>query len=306
MNDTLSHGVYGLPPEALCDPAPGAIQFSPLWPGAQTLETHPDGTLASLVMLAPPGTIERRFAMAAGLRALAPDAPFTILAPKDRGGARLAAELEAFGCEVHDEGRRHHRICTGRRPAAPRGLDAALAEGAPQFDGALGLWTQPGIFSWDRIDPGSALLIDHLPALAGQGADFGGGNGVLARAVLKSPKVTKLSLFDLDRRAIEAARQNVAGARLQAHWADLRTCPLESLGKLDFVVMNPPFHDGGVEDRSLGQIFIRRAAGVLRGGGQLWLTANRHLPYESVLNPLFKQVTAVAGSGGYKIFEARK
>ena len=38
---------------------------------------------------------------------------------------------------------------------------------------------------------------------------------------------------------------------------------LHALQDLDFVVMNPPFHDGGTEDRSLGEAFIRRAAAVL-------------------------------------------
>jgi 16S rRNA (guanine1207-N2)-methyltransferase len=305
LNEGLRHGVYGTPPDALCAVAPEAIQFSPLLPGSNALEAQAPGSLASLAMLAPPGTIERRYAIALGLRALAPGAPFTILAPKDRGGARLAAELEAFGCEVHDEARRHHRICTGLRPAHPVGLDDALSEGAPRFIEALGLWSQPGVFSWDRIDPGSALLIQHLPALSGRGADFGGGTGVLSQAVLASPKVTKLSLYEIDRRAIEAAKRNIGDARIDLRWADLRQ-PNATLAKLDFVVMNPPFHDGGAEDKTLGQSFIRRAAESLRNGGQLWLTANRHLPYEAVLKPLFKQVTVVAEASGYKIFEARK
>jgi 16S rRNA (guanine1207-N2)-methyltransferase len=45
---------------------------------------------------------------------------------------------------------------------------------------------------------------------------------------------------------------------------------------------------------------------TLRKGGSLWLTANRHLPYEAILKPLFQRVTAVAGSAGYKIYQAQK
>jgi 16S rRNA (guanine1207-N2)-methyltransferase len=70
--------------------------------------------------------------------------------------------------------------------------------------------------------------------------------------------------------------------------------------------MNPPFHDGGTEDRALGVSFIRRAAEMLRTGGSCWLVANRHLPYEAELKPLFKRVIVIAETGGYKIFEARK
>ena len=75
---------------------------------------------------------------------------------------------------------------------------------------------------------------------------------------------------------------------------------------LDFVVMNPPFHDSGIEDKALGQTFIQRAAAQLRSGGSCWLTANRHLPYEAILKPLFRRVTLVAEADGYKIYQAQK
>ena len=48
------------------------------------------------------------------------------------------------------------------------------------------------------------------------------------------------------------------------------------------------------------------AAEALRTGGTLWLTANRHLPYEAVLKARFKRVRLVAEADGFKIFEAVK
>lgn len=70
--------------------------------------------------------------------------------------------------------------------------------------------------------------------------------------------------------------------------------------------MNPPFHEGGSEDRRLGQAFVRQAAGMLRTGGVLWLVANRHLPYEAELSAAFKRFSPVADTGGYKVIEAVK
>jgi 16S rRNA (guanine1207-N2)-methyltransferase len=205
---------------------------------------------------------------------------------------------------VNEAGRAHHRICHTVRPAGPVGLEAAIAAGAPRFVEALGMWTQPGLFSWDRIDPGSRQLAEALGTLGGRGADLGCGTGYLARAVLAQPKVERLDLVDLDRRAIAAARRNVEDGRAHFHWADARSEP--PLEALDFVVMNPPFHDGGAEDRALGQAFIRRAHAALRKGGRLWVVANRHLPYEGVLTPLFAQVELRGGQGGFKVYEARK
>lgn len=301
---TPAFGLFGEPPAELADRPKMAIQFSPVIPGSAALEDQPPGSLAGFVMLAPPGTIERRHVLALALRALVPAASLTALAPKDRGGARLRRELEGFGCVVAEEARRHHRICTTGRPAEPAGLDEAIGTGAPQIVASLGLWSQPGIFAWDRIDPGSALLIRHLPPLAGCGADLGCGIGVLARAVLASPAVTALTLVDIDRRALAAARRNVPDPRASFEWMDLRrTAP--GLAGLDFVVMNPPFHDGGAEDRALGQAFVRRAAGMLRRGGRLFVVANRHLPYEAVLQASFRTVTLLAEEAGYKIHEAQ-
>lgn len=304
MSDSSTFCVYGAPPEALVSVPTGSVQVSPLVPGGSDLEALAPGSLSGAVAAAPPGTIERRYTIARLLQALIPGAPLTLTAPKAKGGSRLRGDLEAFGCAVAETGSKHHRICQARRPDAPTGLEAALAAGAPRYSEALGLWTQPGVFSWDRPDAGTGQLLVSLPPLAGRGADLGCGLGTLARAVLTSSAVTRLDLVDIDRRAIAAARRNVEDPRAGFHWADVRAAP--QLASLDFVVMNPPFHDGGREDRALGQAFIRRAHQMLRPGGVLWLVANRHLPYEGVLDGLFARVTGRGEDGGFKVYEARR
>ena len=295
--------IFGHPPAALAPTSGGATQLSPLVPGATALADLAPGALASLAMLAVPGTIERRHDLALALRALAPGAPFTILAPKDAGGSRLAGELSAFGCSVDDRAKAHHRICSGMRPDALDGVDAAIEAGAPRLAPELGLWTQPGVFSWDRLDPGTALLMETLPRLSGKGADLGCGIGVLAHPVLASDKVTALALVDIDRRAVEAARRNAADPRVTHLWADVRGVALE---RLDFVVMNPPFHAAGEEDKGLGVAFIQKAAAGLRTGGHLWMVANKHLPYEAALKAAFKRVNPLAEANGFKVLSAVK
>jgi 16S rRNA (guanine1207-N2)-methyltransferase len=274
--------IYGTVPHGLVPVPEGAVQVSPLFPQSLGLETLADETVDSAVVLAPPGTAERAYVLAQILRVLRPGGALSVLAPKDQGGARLRKALEAFGCEGHEDSKAHHRMVYIDRPAQPVGLDAAIAAGGLQDLTGHGLWSQPGVFSWDRLDPGSALLLKTLPNLAGKGMDLGCGIGLLANAVLTSAKITALTLVDIDGRAIAAAADQ------------------------DFIVMNPPFHLSGAEDRRLGQAFIQAAARALRKGGTCWMVANRHLPYEETLKTLFSKVEVKAQAQGYKVFEAKK
>jgi len=295
-------GTFGWPPRDLATCHTSSRQLSPLHPGGERLEDLENESLAGLVVLAPPGTIERRYTLAQGLRALKIGAEFTALAPKDKGGSRLAKELRELGCEFEEEAKRHHRICRGIRPRGGLALESALAEGKLRFDETLGMFTQPGVFSWNRIDPGSAFLVEHLPKLSGRGADFGSGIGFLSRHLLREKEVKHLTLVEIDSRAVECAGKNVP-ERTTILWRDLREG--EPVARnLDFVVTNPPFHDGGAEDRELGARFLVRAAEALKKGGEAWIVANQHLPYEALLASAFTSVKLVAENGGYKIFRA--
>jgi len=296
--------LYGAPAPGLVEVPAGAVQVSPLIPGSQDLAAMADASVERAVILAPGGAVERDHVLAQALRVLKPGAPLLAFAPKDKGGSRLRKTLEAFGCKVAEDARKHHRFCHVARPVEPVGLAGAIAAGAARLSPTLRAWTQPGVFSWDRVDAGSAKLIELMPALSGRGADLGCGIGLLAQRVLASPDVTELTCVDIDRRAVDCARHNLDDPRATVLWADARRT--EGLAALDFVVMNPPFHDGGTEDRDLGVAFVATAARLLRKGGVCWLVANRHLPYEATLASAFAGFEVRHDGGGYKVIEARR
>jgi 16S rRNA (guanine1207-N2)-methyltransferase len=166
--------------------------------------------------------------------------------------------------------------------------------------------TRPGVFSADGVDPGSALLASALPAgLRGVAVDLGAGWGWLSAALLaRAPGIAALHLVESDARALDCARENVADPRAVFHWADA-TRPLPGLSA-EVVISNPPFHQGRAGQPALGQAFIRAAAAMLTPGGQLWLVANRHLPYEATLAEAFAAHRQVAVEGGYKILMAER
>lgn len=170
--------------------------------------------------------------------------------------------------------------------------------------------SRPGVFAWDRIDPASALLAEHFPAdLRGHAADLGAGFGYLSVELLeRCPGITALDLYEAEGRALELARRNLgemgSRAALGFHWHDVtQGLPRE----YDVIVSNPPFHTQSRADRpDIGRRFIAVAAQALKPGGRLWLVANRHLPYEAVLNESFGDVRTVAQRDGFKIIEAVK
>jgi 16S rRNA (guanine1207-N2)-methyltransferase len=188
--------------------------------------------------------------------------------------------------------------------------DAWLALDAPRPIADGRFVGRPGLFAWDRIDPGTAALAAALPPdLEGRGADLGAGIGVLAAELLaRCPGVTALDLYEAEERALDLARINLAdveGERpIGFFWHDVaRGLPQT----YDFIVTNPPFHDTAREDRTdLGRAFIAAAANALVPRGRLWLVANRHLPYEATLRQRFATVRVAADAGGYKVIEAVK
>ncbi|WP_208440249.1 class I SAM-dependent methyltransferase [Bartonella raoultii] len=170
--------------------------------------------------------------------------------------------------------------------------------------------TTSGMFSHGRIDPGSAMLAQHMREIIyGKTADFGAGWGFLSYVALeKSEKLTTLDLYEADYNALQAAKQHLeaitASCPIHFYWHDLVHEPITDL--YDTIISNPPFHTQQTTDVSLGQHFIIKAAKCLKPGGYLLLVANRHLPYETLLKDIFCTVFIHEKAHGFKVIEARR
>ncbi|MDY6858148.1 MAG: class I SAM-dependent methyltransferase [Pseudomonadota bacterium] len=183
----------------------------------------------------------------------------------------------------------------------------AFADWAPDGPTRLaeGFCTAPGVFSADGVDRGSAMLAAALPArLKGRVADLGAGWGYLSAQALTRPDITEIHLIEAEHAALACAKANITDPRARFHWADATQFRPEAL--FDVVISNPPFHTSRTAEPALGVAFLAAAARMLTPAGQLWVVANRHLPYERSLETLFRDVEEVAGDTAFKVLHAAR
>lgn len=304
-------------------PRPGLLCEQSYKPAADALlrdgrpmrlaEESGEARFALVLVLPPRQRQEARALLARAVACCAPGGTVVACVANDEGARSGESDLQALAGLSGTLSKNHCRVywstvsaatCDASLLAAWRNLDAPR----PILDGRFA--SRPGVFAWDRIDPASALLAEHLPStLLGSAADLGCGFGYLGVELLqRCPGITSLDLYDAESRALELARQNLAPfahrAALGFHWHDV-TMGLPR--RYDVIVSNPPFHAQGSMDRpDIGRAFIIAAAEALNPGGRLWLVANRHLPYESVLDARFGSARIVTQAQGFKIIEAVK
>lgn len=226
---------------------------------------------------------------------------------KDDGIASLRKRIGELAT-IEDHLPKHHGVALWFRRPAGGDMVAELRAANPALFVENRFHTWPGMFSFDRVDAGSKLLATRLPAdLKGRVADFCAGWGYLSAEVLaRSPGVSGLDLYEADFEALEAARLNVAGGKVQPRffWQDLLSEPVDE--RYDAIVMNPPFHRARAAEPEIGAGMIRAAAKALRPGGRLFMVANRQLPYEAVLAQAFSSHGEIVREGMFKVFSARR
>lgn len=204
------------------------------------------------------------------------------------------------------------RVAQADRPAA-RGEPAWASEGgvAPgtwhemELDvagEALAFRSLPGVFSHNRLDEGTRLLLESLPAQEGRRVlDAGCGYGVIG-VVAARRGAAAVDLVDSSLLAVASARASIRLQRL-AQANALASDALQAVARrsYDLVLSNPPFHAGKAVDYDVARVLIEQARPLLAPGGRLVLVANRFIRYDQVMQGLFERVETLAQTRSYHV-----
>lgn len=170
--------------------------------------------------------------------------------------------------------------------------------------------TDAGVFSRDRLDLGTKVLVESLD-LAGVRAplDLGCGYGPIGLAVAAELPGVQVYMSDLNRRAVELAAENAARNGIKnvvikqgdgfQPWRDLCASGL----RFDLVAINPPLRAG---KETVLRLFAE-AREYLTPAGQLWAvirTSQGAKTYLRELQSLFPAAETAAIKSGYRVLRA--
>jgi 16S rRNA (guanine1207-N2)-methyltransferase len=193
-------------------------------------------------------------------------------------------------------------------PTAPQPTVFALGRQDAQ------LVNYPGVFSAQRLDSGTRLLLDNLPATVDgpDVIDLGCGNGALGLAVALADPTAHVTLVDESRLAVRSAEATFRRALDER--AEVAFCqPTFRIGdcldghpggSADLILCNPPFHRGRVRGDDVAWKMFTGAKRVLRRGGELWVVGNRHLDYYEKLKRAFGNSQVMANDPKFLVVRA--
>ncbi len=167
--------------------------------------------------------------------------------------------------------------------------------------------TDTGVFSRDRIDYGSVVLIEEMQiGETDHVLDMGCGYGPIGLVAARLASKGRVTMVDVNERAVSLARSNANRNGIQ-NVEVVQSFLFENLGNrsFDVILTNPPIRAG---KQTVHQIF-EEAYPHLRESGSLWVVIQKKQGAPSAmskLEELFPTVVKVTQDKGYWIIKATK
>ena len=166
--------------------------------------------------------------------------------------------------------------------------------------------TDRGVFSKQRLDSGSRLLIETLikQPLQGQLLDLGCGWGPIGIVLALMHPQLRVTLADINRRALQLARINIINHRLDARASVLESDGYQNINqRYEAIVTNPPIRAG----KSVIYGFYQQAKEHLQAGGSLYIVIRKDQGAASTkayLETIYRHVELLDRSRGYHVYQA--
>ena len=166
--------------------------------------------------------------------------------------------------------------------------------------------TDAGVFSRGEVDTGTRLLLEALPEeMRGEILDLGCGWGVIGISIARKWPETRVTMADVNLRALELSRENARKNRAEVSCVESDGMAELKDRTFDAVVTNPPIRAGK-------QVIYRMfadAAECLKPGGALYLVIRKQQGAESCvkyLQTICAGVEKLDRSGGFWVLKAMK
>ena len=184
-------------------------------------------------------------------------------------------------------------------PSAPRTVDMVLAD----LSATLG--TDSGVFSSDRLDRGTRILLDSAPEppKTGDLLDLGCGYGPIAVAVAMRSPQAQVWAVDVNNRALGLTADNAAAAGL-GNITAARPEDVPDDVRFGAIYSNPPIHIGKAALHELLLHWLSR----LTPDGAAYLVVQKNLGSDSLAKWLNEQeypTERLSTQSGYRILRTR-
>lgn len=169
-----------------------------------------------------------------------------------------------------------------------------------KFDGIeYEFYSGSGIFSREKLDRGSEVLIKHAQISMGQKLlDLGCGSGIVG--MLAYIKYGCLPAFsDISNNAITCTRLNIK--KFGKDFEVIKSDIYNKLGSYDVILTNPPY----VAGRDICKNFVVDAKAHLNKNGSLQLVCKYNKGgkfFEDLMRQTFGNVSVLAKKSGYRVF----
>ena len=220
-------------------------------------------------------------------------------------GDLLAAHIGPYQASL---GWKKARLLQCQYDPALQARSRDLASHYPLEGTTLQLSNRPGVFSREKLDIGTRVLLPCIAADQGSArvVDLGCGNGALGlMAALRNPDA-QITFIDESWAAVASARDNFAAAfpARSARFIVSDGLSEAAANSADLILCNPPFHQQQVVGDQIARRLFRQSRHALAPGGTLLVVGNRHLGYHQTLKRDFKHVEQLAAAPKFVVLAA--